>query len=240
MRALALALAALLAAGTAQAADDARVRGLIGAKQHAVLSSQLAGRLVRLDAQAGDRIRKGQVLAALDCDVQRAQTAEHKAELAAAETALSVQRQLAGLKSGSALDAATAEANVGKARARLAVAQATMEMCDVRAPYDGRVVDRRTEPFQHIAAGQAVVEVQDDTVLEVELIVPSAWVAWLKPGSPFTLAVDETGKEYGGKLTRLGVRIDPASQSLKVVGELAGGLRDLLPGMSGTARFSPP
>lgn len=234
------ALVVLAALATpALAGPETRVRGLVSAKQHTILSSQLAGRLARLESNTGDRFRKGNVLAAIDCDVQRAQVAEHRAELNAAETAMGVQRQLAGLKSGSTLDAAMAEGNVGKARARLALASATAEMCEIRAPFDGRVVDRRVEPFQHVAAGQAVLEVQDDTVLEVEIIVPSQWVAWLKPGSPFAITVDETGKDYAGKLTRLGVRIDPASQSLKVVGELSGAAGDLLPGMSGTARFNP-
>lgn len=239
MRAVAVALA-LVAVALPAMASDGRVRALVTAKQHAVLSSQQAGRLARLEVNTGDRFRKGQVLASLDCDIQRAQLAEQRAELAAAETALGVQRQLAGLKSGSALDAATAEAAMGKAKARLSVAAAGVEMCDIRAPFDGRVVERRAEPYQHVAAGQPVVEVQDDTVLEVEAILPSAAVAWLKPGTPFTLAVDETGKEYAGRLTRLGVRIDAASQSIKVVGELTNPPRELLPGMSGTARFAPP
>ncbi|MBI5166068.1 MAG: efflux RND transporter periplasmic adaptor subunit [Magnetospirillum sp.] len=216
------------------------VRALVAAKQHAVLSSQLAGRLARLDVKAGDRIRKGQTLAALDCALQRGQLAEHKAELAAAEKVHSVNRQLAGLKSGSALDAASAEANLAKARARVEMAEATAAMCDIRAPFDGRVVDRRAEPFQNVAAGQAVVEVQDDGQLEVDMIVPSGWVAWLKPGSAFTLTVDETARSYPGRVSRLGVRIDAASQSLKVTGELGNAAADLLPGMSGEARFAKP
>lgn len=237
----ALLLAALLPM-TAWAEPPAQplVRALVAAKQHTVLSSQLAGRLARLDAKAGDAMRKGQILAAMDCTVQRAQAAEHRAELVAAEKAQTINRQLAGLNSGSALDAANAEANQAKARARVEMMDATLAMCEVRAPFDGHVIERRAEPFQNVAAGQAVVEVQDDGQLDVEMIVPSAWVAWLKPGSGFALTVDETGRTYQGRIARLGVRIDAASQSLKVIGELTGATSDLLPGMSGEARFGKP
>jgi hypothetical protein len=32
--------------------------------------------------------------------------------------------------------------------------------------------------------------------LELEFIVPSAWLRWLKTGYAFSVAVDETGKSY--------------------------------------------
>lgn len=239
-RAVLFFLAMGLIPAAAMAGDNRSVRALVAAKQHTLLSSQIAGKLTRLDVRGGESIRKGQSLATLDCAVQRAQLAEGRAELVAADKALSVNRQLAGLHSGNALDAASAEANLGKAKARVEMAEATLAMCDVRAPFDGRVVERRAEPFQNVAAGQVLLEVQDDSQLEVDMIVPSAWVTWLKVGSAFTLAVDETGRTYPGKISRLGVRIDPASQSLKVTGELSKISPDLLPGMSGEAQFGKP
>ncbi|MBF0166973.1 MAG: efflux RND transporter periplasmic adaptor subunit [Alphaproteobacteria bacterium] len=222
------------------AADNRSVRALVTAKQHTLLSSQIAGKLLRLEVRGGETIRKGQSLATLDCAVQRAQLAESRAEMVAADKALSVNRQLAGLQSGSALDTASAEANLGKAKARVEMAEATLAMCDVRAPFDGRVVERRAEPFQNVAAGQVLLEIQDDSQLEVDMIVPSGWIAWLKVGSVFTLAVDETGRTYPGRISRLGVRIDPASQSLRITGELSKTSPDLLPGMSGEAQFGKP
>jgi RND family efflux transporter MFP subunit len=233
-------LAICLLSTVALGADNRSVRALVTAKQHALLSSQIAGKLIRLDVRGGETIRKGQSLAVLDCTVQRAQLAEHRAEMVAAEKALAVNQQLAGLKSGNALDAASAQANLGKAKARVEMAEATLAMCDVRAPFDGRVVERRAEPFQNVAAGQVLLEVQDDSQLEVDMIVPSGWVSWLKVGSNFVLNVDETGRAYPGKISRLGVRIDPASQSLRITGELSKGAAELLPGMSGEAQFPKP
>jgi membrane fusion protein (multidrug efflux system) len=233
-------LAGLTLATIAPAAEAPAVRALLAARQHTILSSQLAGRLARLEVKAGDAIRKGQVVAGLDCALQRAQLAEHRADLTGAEKIQAVNRQLAGLNAGSALDAATAEANLGKARARVEMAETSLSMCDIRAPFDGHVVERRAEPFQNVAAGQAVLDIQDDGHLDVEMIIPSGWVAWLKPGSPFTLSVDETGRTYPGRIARLGVRIDAASQSLKVIGDLTGPAAELLPGMSGEARFGKP
>jgi membrane fusion protein, multidrug efflux system len=79
--------------------------------------------------------------------------------------------------------------------------------------------------------------------LEVELIAPSrwlSWLSWLKPGYAFQIAVGETEKTYSAKITRLGGRVDPVSQSIKVIGEITGNAPELMAGMSGRATLTPP
>lgn len=227
----------MLPALAAWGGETEHVRALVTARQHAVLSAQIAGKITRLEIRGGETVQKGQVLGQLDCGIQRAQLAEARAELIGADKILTVNRQLAGLHSGNALDAANAEAGAARARARVEAGEATLSMCDIRAPFDGRIVERKSEPFQHVGAGQAVVEIQDDRNLEIEMMIPSSWVTWIKAGTAFSLTVDETGQTVTGKITRLGVRIDPAAQSLKVVGEPVQPTPGLLPGMSGDAKF---
>jgi membrane fusion protein, multidrug efflux system len=74
----------------------------------------------------------------------------------------------------------------------------------------------------------------------VELLVPSRWLAWLRPGGGFTVRLDETGREHPVGVKRLGVRIDPVSQTVKLFGRIEGQERDLLPGMAGIAVIMPP
>ena len=222
------------------AESDNKVRALVVPKQQTILSAQIPGKINRLAISEGERFKNGQVLATLDCKINRLQLEEYRAELRGTETTVSVQRQLKDLNSGNALEGAMAEANMGKVKARIAMAEATIEMCDIKAPFDGRVVEKKISAFQNVTAGQPVIEVLDDSTLEVELIVPSKWLAWLKPGSGFQVTIDESGKNYTGGITRISARIDPASQSLKVVGELAGtAAKEMVAGMSGVARFSP-
>jgi multidrug efflux pump subunit AcrA (membrane-fusion protein) len=72
------------------------------------------------------------------------------------------------------------------------------------------------------------------------LTAPSRWLSWLKPGAPFQVRIDDNGKTYPGKVTRLGGRVDPASQSLKVIGEITTDAPELMPGMSGRLVITPP
>jgi hypothetical protein len=75
---------------------------------------------------------------------------------------------------------------------------------------------------------------------EVELLVPSRWLSWLKPGVAFTVHIEETDKSYPARVTRLGGRVDPVSQSNKVIGEITGPVIGLMAGMSGQVTMNPP
>ncbi|HIJ83572.1 MAG TPA: efflux transporter periplasmic adaptor subunit, partial [Magnetococcales bacterium] len=52
--------------------------------------------------------------------------------------------------------------------------------------------------------------------------------------------LDETDQRYQGQVVMIGARIDPASQSVTVLGHIQGNHPELLAGMSGNARFEPP
>jgi hypothetical protein len=85
-----------------------------------------------------------------------------------------------------------------------------------------------------------LLDILDNRNLEVELIAPSRWLSWLKAGYGFQIRVEETDKTYPAKVTRLGGRVDPVSQSIKVIGVISGEAPELTAGMSGRATFLPP
>jgi multidrug efflux pump subunit AcrA (membrane-fusion protein) len=83
-----------------------------------------------------------------------------------------------------------------------------------------------------------MLKIIDTSTLELDLIVPSKWLQWLKPGSPFTFAVDETGKSSGAVVDRLLPEVDPVSKTLKIIGRFnSTDNGQTIPGMSGTATF---
>ena len=65
-------------------------------------------------------------------------------------------------------------------------------------------------------------------------------LAWLKVGYKFQVRIDETGMSYPAKITRVGARIDPVSQSVKVAAVIDGQFADLIAGMSGRIELAPP
>ena len=81
--------------------------------------------------------------------------------------------------------------------------------------------------------GQALLDIIDDGVLELEFLVPSSWLNWLKVGGAFQVQIDETRRTYPAKFIRIGARVDAVSQSIKVAGAIDGRYAELIAGMSG-------
>lgn len=93
---------------------------------------------------------------------------------------------------------------------------------------------------QFVQPGQPLLEILDDSVLELEFIVPSKWMAWVKPGYAFQVRIDETGRSYPAKVQRVGARVDPVSQSIKLSATIDGRFPELVSGMSGQVTLTPP
>ena len=216
-----------------------QTRALLAPRQETTLASQFAGRIAQMAVKDGDRFRQGDVLVAFDCAMQRAQLRKAQAELDGARHAAATNRQLSELRAGSALNTELAQANAAKAAAEVESMQVAVGQCEIKAPFSGRVVQRKVNPYQSVGAGVPLLEILDDSQLEVRLVASSRWLAWLGDHEPFGVRVDETGRDYPARISRLGARIDPASQTLTLIGEIDGQHPELLAGMSGTATFNP-
>lgn len=244
---IAASLAALLAPSvfpSAWARDEGgaptpppQVRALLAPRDEAVLASQIPGRVATMAVRNGQAFKKDDVLFALDCRLYQAQLDKARAELAAAERTLTIQRRLNELGSGNRLDRNQAEGAVARGRGDVAQLVITLDLCAVKAPFDGRVVERKAQPFQTVAAAQPVLEVQNTSNYDIQMLVPSGWLAWMRPGVEFRLHLDETGQDQAAVVETLAARIDPASQSLKVIGRFQATPSGLIAGMSGTAFF---
>ena len=71
----------------------------------------------------------------------------------------------------------------------------------------------------------------------MRLNVPSSLLRQLKVGTRFEVAIDETGKTYPARVTAINARVDAVAQSIELEAGIEGRPTELLPGMSGVARF---
>ena len=224
--------------GASAAAATQQVGVQVTARATAVIAAPMAGQLVEFPAADGDSVKEGDVLVRFICAQQDAMLARAKAELVKRQELLKTQQALKALNAYSKADFATAQNDVGVATADVAVAQTAVDNCIIKAPFSGRVASTSVRNHQFVQAGAPLLDVVDDRDLELEFIVPSLWLAWLKPGAPVRMHVSETQQDYDGKITRVSGKVDAASQTIKIYGRIEGDTAALLPGMSGTAQFS--
>jgi membrane fusion protein (multidrug efflux system) len=224
----------------AAAGGTMEIRAQLVSLHTAMLSSEMAGRIDGIATRIGDHFKKGDVLVNFDCVIPRSQVARAQAVVTQVERTYEINRRNLTQKPTGQLELDISAADVLKAKAELAAAEAVASKCSVTAPFAGVTVERKAHEFEYATPGQPLLEVLDDHALEVELNAPSRWLGWLKPGASFQVRVDDTGKTYPGKVTRLGGRVDPASQSVEVMGEITADAPELMAGMSGRLTMTPP
>jgi len=220
-------------------------RAQIVAIKQAVLSSELAGKIVTLHFREGERFRKGDKLVSYDSALFRARLDRARQSEAAAAQKYKVAKELRALNSISISDFEQARSELSVAKADTRAERVLVNRCVITAPFSGRVGETYIRESEHVPEGAKLLSIYDDSAFEIETILPSRWLAWLTPDYPMTITVDETGETYQAQVTRIAGVIDPVSQSVKVVALLENnaakhGNAPLMPGMSGTVFVVPP
>src|ERR1700761_174209 len=168
------------------------LRAQLTPREYTTLSSEMAGRIDHVATRVGEHFHKDDVLVVFDCAQPHAQVAKAKAVATQADKTYAINQRLVVLKSMGQLELDVSAAEVQKAKADLAVAEAIASKCSISAPFSGVTVDQKAREFQYATPGQPLLDVLDDHALEVELIAPSRWLSWLKPGYVFQITVGET------------------------------------------------
>jgi RND family efflux transporter MFP subunit len=220
--------------------QEDRLLGQFVPKHFATLAAELPGRVESIPFREGERFTRGETLFTIDCDLQEAQRERARAELAAAEAAFQGNERLAALDAVGAVELAETEARVAVASADLAYLEVTLEKCRVAAPWDGAAGLWHVRPLEYVQPGQAVIDVHDPTALQVEFIVPTAWLSWFSPGYHFQIFVEELGRAVDLVLRGTAARADPVSQSVKAIADLINEDAALVAGMSGQLRVTLP
>lgn len=228
------------AASATTAIERQDIRAELVPRRYTTIAAEIGAKITRLGVPEGGRFQAGQALVTFDCALQQAQLQKARAALAAAEHTYAANKRLAQLNSVGNVELEVSEAEAGKARADVSLTNIVLEKCRINAPFDGRVAEQKVRPEQFVQPGQPLLEILDDSELVLDFIVPSKWLVWLKPDQRFQVAIDETGKTYPAKVQRIGARVDPVSQSVKLSAVIDGKFSELMAGMSGKVLMAPP
>lgn len=209
------------------------IRAQLAPRRYVTLAAEIGAKISQLPIAEGGNFRAGQVLVNFDCAIPAAQMQRAQAAFSVAEKTLSGNRRLAELKSIGQMELDVSEAEVAKARAEVNANQAVLSKCKITAPFSGRIAEQKVREQQFVQPGQAMLDIIDDSVLELEFIAPSQWLAWVKVGSKLHVSIDETRRTYPVTVQRIGARVDPVSQSIKLVAVPDSKQSELMAGMSG-------
>ncbi len=219
-------------------ADNIRVLMIPSAET--TLVAQSVGRIDRLGVQMGSSFKAGQTLITFDCSENDAKLRMAQAEYNAAKEQLDAKLRLQSLNAAGDVEVQLANAAAERAKASISLGQTQTRLCRVDAPFSGRVVKMHVKQFQGVNTGQPLLELVAGGPLKIKLNAPSRWMQWLRIGTQFEVVIDETGKTYPATVGAINGRVDAVSQSIELEAQVRGSYPDLLPGMSGNAKFTQP
>lgn len=224
------------------------------------VAAEVEGKLVALNVQDGQRVKKGQPLVELSSDILNSTIANARAlveqtkadyELAKREnertTKLYNSRTVAeGEYDSKRLAALSAEKKMIANRAILNRLLTEKRKKTIRAPYDGVVLERKVFRGEWVSTGTVVAEVARDDEFDVVVNAPREAFGVVKPG--LKVVVKTAGKEIPGTVYAavpkgdVATRTFPVKIRVKNDGSLAEGMeaRVVLPkGLGGTTLLVP-
>jgi HlyD family secretion protein len=215
-------------AGRSVAPTTVSITGTIGARYDTPIGAEGdAGRVAAVYVEAGDRVKRGQLLARIDTALLIPQVANLQAalDLARAESELAAaeyHRAVAVGKSGALSteeterrrsSSVTGEAKVKVAAAQLAEAQARLRRAEVRAPADGIILTRTVEVGQTVSpAGSPLFRMAEGDEVELRGDVAETDLPLLKVGQAVDVRLTGNDKVYPGQVRLLGAVIDPQTR----------------------------
>ena len=195
------------------------VIGRLVAQRTGAVAARINGAVVEMNANFGDRVNKGDIIAVLAIERLTAQRDKYAAALATrramvqtaqAEASKTAQelRRMSNLKKSSAFSRARYEdlqrdvdarqATLIERRSQQKEAQAELDQVAIdlyngriRAPYSGVVSEKHTEIGSYVNLGNPVITLISDTEIEVEAEVPSDRIAGLSPGTIVRFRLDD-------------------------------------------------
>ncbi|MGF1551231.1 MAG: efflux RND transporter periplasmic adaptor subunit [Paracoccaceae bacterium] len=225
--------------------DVRRYSGTLAASDTSALSFSQGGTVVTVAVARGDRVAAGDTLATLDPVPFELDRDAARAEVASAEAALMEKRQAferqralyeKGWVAAAALEQATsaldgAEAALELARSRLGTAERALNRATLTAPFDGLIASREVEPFQDVAAGQALFRINAEGAREAVVSVSDSVVGRVPLGASVTVDVATVaGCGCTGRIIEIGAAAE-AANAVPVRVAILDGPDGLLPGM---------
>lgn len=199
-------------------AVSVQATGTLLARESVELVSELNRRLVKVRADEGTEVKKGQVLFELDAQDLNAQLAQLAVQARLAKATLDRSQKLSseGLSTQAELD--TAQAKLDDAEAQRRVLGVTLSKTVIRAPFSGKLGLRRVSEGAWVSPSTVLATLQDTSTLKLDFTLPERYAGLLALGSDFGFKIAGSGETFKGKVLAQEPTVDRTTRSMLVRG----------------------
>jgi len=245
---------------------EAIATGILRSTSESEIAAREPGAVVKMEADEGSKVKQNDIIAKLDdrritalIDEARATLAsakglegQRKAELERAESDLGMKHRLRDSKAVSQSDVLDAERalavaiaqsgvasdRIAEAESRLSFLNIQLEDLTIRAPFDGVIVERRSEPGEWVAAGTIVASLITVDPVEAWLRVPSRHLNYINSDSKnFRVRRSSSGQIITPQKIEIIPKVESSSQLFTIVATIPNTTGKLVSGESVTGHL---
>ncbi|MBK8158809.1 MAG: efflux RND transporter periplasmic adaptor subunit [Rhodospirillaceae bacterium] len=193
--------------------------GVLEARRGVDVTTSVSGLVQQIKFESGQTVSQGQTLVQLDADVERANLSSAQASLKLAKANLARGESL---RTSDNISKATLEQRQSEyevASAEVAALSAQIEKKVIGAPFDGVLGIRKVNVGQYLDAGNAIVNIQDLTVMLVNFSVSQKELSDLKVGQDVRMTTDAYPiRTFDGKISAIEPLVNEATGMVEVQG----------------------
>ncbi|MCC6467335.1 MAG: efflux RND transporter periplasmic adaptor subunit [Alphaproteobacteria bacterium] len=213
--------------------------GTLQAIQTVDVAPQVSGIVSEIAFEAGQRVKKGDVLVRLDVSVEAADLKRLEAVRRMSQLTFDRARQLNEKQFSSQATLDQAKATLETSEADMARIRALMDQKVIRAPFSGMLGVRVVNLGQYVGPGTKLVGLQALDSLYANLTLPEKRLADVKVGQTIAIKVDTfRDRDFSGKITTIDPQLDQANRMVLVQATVDNAELLLRPGMFASATIS--
>ena len=171
-------------AKTATASSQSVIRkdfsGIVEAVEYVKLAFRVSGQVINLPVVEGQRVKKGQLIAAIDPRDISLQYAADKATYETAAAQVERNKRLLGRQAISVQEYEISVANYQKAKSAYELSSNNMRDTKLTAPFDGSIEKRLVENYQRVNSGEGIVQLVNTQKLRIKFTVPDDYLYLLQ------------------------------------------------------------
>jgi len=218
--------------------------GLIEAREKIIITPEVSGKIAKINVEEGDRVKKGDVLAELDTRTVRLQLQQAEAGMAVAQAnyndAQRNMERMERLRDENAVSEQqyekvklafeSAEAQLKQSKAALDLAEHSLDVSIMTAPFSGVIASKNAEVGDIInpmmgggySTAGGVLTLVDFSAVKINIQVSLGDVVRIKKGQKASLKVTAfPDKVFLGKVTVVNMAADSASKKFGVEVQIA-------------------
>ena len=191
---------------TATASSQSVIRkdfsGIVEAVEYVKLAFRVSGQVINLPVVEGQRVKKGQLIAAIDPRDISLQYAADKAAYETAAAQVERNKRLLGRQAISVQEYEISVANYQKAKSAYELSSNNMRDTKLTAPFDGSIEKRLVENYQRVNSGEGIVQLVNTQKLRIKFTVPADYLYLLRAKDVTFKVVFDTypGTTFNAKL----------------------------------------